>query len=103
MAFSWKPYGPKASLNLRIDAAETGSLPLRMHLTLDRSSGGSPSFGMPRAAACSNAKLGATEMTPPVSSGLADISRIQRPRSSEHHVVADHRRQHRGDQAHVME
>ena len=56
-----------------------GSLPLRMDLTLDRSSGGSPSLGRPRAAAWSKAKLGASEMTPPVSPGLRAISRIQRP------------------------
>ena len=74
-----KPYGPNASLNLRTVAAEIGSLPLSTALTLDRSSGGSPSLGRPRAAAWSNAKFGATEMTPPVSSGLRAISRIQRP------------------------
>ncbi len=79
IACGWKPYGPNASLNLRTVAAEIGSLPLRMHLTLDRSSGGSPSLGRPRAAAWSKAKFGATEMTPPVSSGLRAISRIQRP------------------------
>ena len=68
----------ETTLNLRIDAADTGSLPLRTALTLDKSSGTSPSLGPPRAAACSKAKFGATETTPPVSSGFADISRIQR-------------------------
>ncbi len=98
MAFGWKPYGPNASLNRRTVAAEIGSLPLRTALTLDRSSGSSPSFGTPRAAAWSNAKFGATEMTPPVSSvfarHLADPA--ARPRTNAAgvmnvHVVADHR------------
>lgn len=61
MASSRNPYGANASLNLRSDAADTGSLPLRIALTLLRSSGGSPSLGRPRAAACSKAKLGAAE------------------------------------------
>ena len=78
IACGWNPYGLNASLNLRTVAAEIGSLPLRMHLTTLRSSGGSPSLGSPRAAAWSNAKFGATEMTPPVSSGLRAIARIQR-------------------------
>ncbi len=80
MASGLNPNGLNASLNRRTVAAEIGSLPLRMALTLDRSSGASPSFGTPRAAAWSKAKFGATEMTPPVSpSGLRAISRIHRP------------------------
>ncbi len=79
MALGWKPNGPNASLNRRTVAAEIGSLPLRMALTLDRSSGSSPSLGSPRAAAWSNAKFGAGEMVPPVSPGLRASSRIQRP------------------------
>ena len=73
-----KPNGPNASLNLLTVAAEIGSLPLRTALTLDRSSGSSPSLGRPRAAAWSKAKFGATEMVPPVSPGCRAISRIQR-------------------------
>src|SRR6202042_2678092 len=76
IALSWKPYGPNASLNLRIEAADTGSLPLRIALTLLRSSGGSPSLGRPRSAACSKAKFGAAEKTPPVSPSLRASSRI---------------------------
>ena len=79
MACGLKPYGPNASLKLRTVAAEIGSLPLSSALTLDRSSGGSPSLGRPRTAAWSNAKFGATEMTPPVSPSLRAISRIHRP------------------------
>jgi hypothetical protein len=55
------PYFSNASLNLRIDATEIGSLPLSSALTLDRSRGGSSSRGRPRSAACSNAKFGASE------------------------------------------
>ena len=102
IACGLKPYGPNASLNLRTVAAEIGSLPLRMHLTALRSSGGSPSLGRPRAAAWSKAKFGATEMTPPVSSSaLRAISRIQRMGLRTNaagvmnvDVVADHRRDH---------
>ena len=77
---------------------------------MDRSSGGSPSLGRPRAAACSNAKFGATEITPPVSPGFArhlahpaDGPTHERGRRHEGEVLADHRRQHDGDQAHVVE
>lgn len=66
---------------MRIDAGDTGSLPLRIALTLLRSSGGSPSLGTPRTAACSKAKFGATVKTSlsGASSGLRAISRIHRP------------------------
>ncbi len=78
MASSRNPNGANASLNLRTEAADTGSLPLRMARTLLRSSGGSPSLGRPRAAACSNAKFGATEKHSPVSPSLRAISLIHR-------------------------
>ena len=110
MAFGWNPYGPNASLNLRTVAAEMGSLPLRMALTLDRSSGGSPSLGSPRAAAWSNAKFGRHRDD---AAGVAGLARHlphpaagpadERGRGHEGEVVADHRRQHRRDQAHVVE
>src|SRR5206468_6734481 len=70
IASGLNPYSANASLNLRTVAAEIGSLPLSTAFTLDRSSGGSPSLGRPRAAAWSKAKFGATEMTPPVSPSL---------------------------------
>src|SRR6478672_7503181 len=58
-----RPYGANASLNLRIDDVVTGSLPLMRPITLLRSRL-SPFFGRPRAAACSNAKLGAAANVP---------------------------------------
>jgi hypothetical protein len=78
MAVLGRPYGANASLNLRIDAVETGSLPLSKANTLLRSSSGSPSFGRPRNAACSKAKFGAAEKVGPASSGWTASSRIHR-------------------------
>ena len=51
MARGGNPNGVNASLNRLTVAAEIGSLPLRIALMLDRSKGGSPSRGSPRAAA----------------------------------------------------
>ena len=63
MAVGANPYGANASLNARIEAGVTGSEPLMMLVTPERSSD-SPSRGRPRRAACSNAKLGAAAKTP---------------------------------------
>ena len=60
MAVGANPYGANASLNARIEAGVTGSEPLMMLVTPERSSD-SPSRGRPRRAACSNAKLGAAD------------------------------------------
>src|SRR5574340_1133703 len=71
-----RPYGAKASLNLRIEDVVTGSLPLIRPMTLLRSRV-SPSLGRPRAAACSKAKFGAAAKVPAPSETAAS-SLIQR-------------------------
>ncbi|SHU46288.1 Uncharacterised protein [Mycobacteroides abscessus subsp. abscessus] len=77
MVVGGSPYGPKASLNLRIEEMLTGSEPLIRPATLLRSSS-SPSLGRPRSAASSNAKFGAAAKVRPRCPSAAS-SLIHRP------------------------